>query len=127
MVFVEESDEKVLGCISLDSVICKPIELRQGDNAGQGVSYLLPPEEEARIVDAIRAWEEQGESNGEKLKEQVNEEPTELDTLQDAALGDAQGDQDTPQVCVYSGLLLSIHTLSSCAATTRPPPPAAAA
>jgi hypothetical protein len=96
MVFVEESDDKVFGCISLESVICKSIELLPGDNAGQGFSFLLPPEEEARIADAIRVWEEQGE----ELRH-VKEEPVDLDTLPDTQ----GGAQDSPPVRVCLSLL----------------------
>jgi hypothetical protein len=99
MVFVEESDDKVFGCISLESVICKSIELLPGDNAGQGFSFLLPPEEEARIADAIRVWEEQGE----ELRH-VKEEPVDLDTLTDTQ----GGAQDSPPVRVFSRSCLSI-------------------
>ena len=105
MVFVEESDDKVFGCISLESVICKSIELLPGDNAGHGFSFLLPPEEEARIADAIRGWEEQGE----ELRH-VKEEPVDLDTLPDTQ----GGAQDSPPVRVFCRSCLSIPLVLDC-------------
>jgi hypothetical protein len=120
MVFVEENDEKVFGCISLESIICKSIELLLGDNAGQGFSFLLPPEEEARITDAIRVWEEQGEGDDETLNP-VKVEPTELDTLPDSTALGAEDTQDA------HNLLVCVHC-PSCLFTVSPsahhhPPP----